>query len=630
MKSARSIVVGTAGHIDHGKTSLVRALTGVDTDRLPEEKRRGITIDLGFASLEMDAPDGSSLQVSFVDVPGHALFIRNMLAGAGCVPAVMLVIAADEGVKPQTREHLAICELLGITKGFTVISKVDLVNGLRLEQVREQVHDSLKNSFLGGDKAVIAASARNECGFDEIRAELAEISMQAEGADRTRPMRLPIDRVFAKKGFGTVVTGTLLSGEVQLGQNLMLQPGDRGVRVRGLQTHGASEKVVRAGSRLAVNLSGVDAGEVSRGQVLVAAGGLTATDVIDARMTLLEDAPPLKHGARVHLHAFTSEVMARVFVYGGEPIKPGATGLARLKLSDPIVLLPGDRFVLRHPLPAGTVGGGRVLDATPLVHEGRAVTHKWLEAVTQASPALQLESRVKRRNSEGIQVEALAREMGLSVEGVRELATDLLGSGRLIVVSGEMMIERNAFYRAVDDVLKLLKSVEFRGLKRSVLQGQSGLRDDVFSAVLNSLVLDRKAQVSGEVITIAGSEPAISDKDAQKLHLISAAYQNAGLAAPSVKELAEQLRLVEAEIRRLITLLIREKTLLRMGSDDVFVHVDALRELAGRMAQMRGKVMDVAAFKSMTGLTRKHAIPLLELLDRERITRKQGDVRVVL
>jgi selenocysteine-specific elongation factor len=443
-------------------------------------------------------------------------------------------------------------------------------------------------------------------------------------------MRLPIDRVFVKKGFGTVVTGTLLSGEVQLGQNLVLQPGDRGVRVRGLQTHGASEEVVQAGSRLAVNISGVEVGEVSRGQVLVATGGLTGTDLIDAEIKLLEDAPPLKHGDRLHLHAFTSEVMARVSVYRAEPIKPGATGLARLKLSDSIVLLPGDRFVLRHPLPAGTVGGGRVLDAMPRVHEGRAVTHRWLEALTQASPAQQLESRVKRRDSEGIQVEALAREMGLSVEEVRELATDLLGSGQLIVVSGEVMIERNAFYRAVDDMLKRLQSLEFQRLKRSVLQGQSGLSDGVFSAVLDSLVVDGKARVSGEVITIVGAEPAISHKDAQKLHLISAAYQNAGLAAPSVKELAIQLQLVETEIRRLITLLIREKTLLRMGSDDVFVHADALKELARRMAEMRGKVMDVTAFKSMTGLTRKHAIPLLELLDRERITRKQGEVRVVL
>jgi selenocysteine-specific elongation factor len=630
MKSVRSIVVATAGHIDHGKTSLVRALTGIDTDRLPEEKRRGITIDLGFASFEMDASQGSSLRVSFVDVPGHALFIRNMLAGTGCVPAVMLVIAADEGVMPQTREHLAICELLGITDGFTVISKADLVSDSQLEQVREQIYDLLENSFLNADKPVIPSSTRDGRGFDEIRAELARIATHGRGANRTRPMRLPIDRVFVKKGFGTVVTGTLLSGEVRLGENLMLQPGDRGVRVRGLQTHGASEEVVRAGSRLAVNLSGVDVGEISRGQVLVADGGLTATDVIDTEITLLEDAPPLKHGARVHLHAFTSEVMARVFIFVREPIQPGRTGLARLQLAHPIVLLPGDRFVIRHPLPAGTVGGGRVLDARPLVHERRAVTHKWLEGLTKASPVQQLESRVKRRNTDGIQIQALAREMGLSVEGVSELATDLRGSGELIVVSSEVMIARDAFCRAVDDVSERLKSGEVRGVKRSLLQSQSGLSDEVFSSVLEALVADGKAQLSGEVITIPGAEPSIFDKDVQKLRLISAAYHKAGLAAPGVKELAEQLGLEEAEIRRLLTLLMREKTLLRMGSDDLFVHADALRELAGRMAQMSGKVMDVAAFKSMTGLTRKHAIPLLELLDRERITRRQGELRFVV
>ena len=252
MKPVQSIVIGTAGHIDHGKTALVRALTGVDTDRLPEEKRRGITIDLGFASMDVTAPEGSALRISFVDVPGHALFIRNMLAGAGCVPAVMLVIAADEGVMPQTREHLAICELLGMEDGFTVISKADLVNDERLQEVRAQVRDFLKGTFLGGDEnPIIAASARSAVGFEEVRAALTRVALRTGVAELAQPMRLPIDRVFVKKGFGTVVTGTLLSGEIRVGHNLVLEPGARSVRVRGLQTHGASEELAQAGSRTA-------------------------------------------------------------------------------------------------------------------------------------------------------------------------------------------------------------------------------------------------------------------------------------------------------------------------------------------------------------------------------------------
>ena len=628
MNAGKSIVIGTAGHIDHGKTALVRALTGVDTDRLPEEKRRGITIDLGFASLDTHLPDGLPLRISFVDVPGHALFIRNMLAGAGCVPAVMMVIAADEGVMPQTREHLAICAMLGISDGFTVISKADLMSATQLDQVRNQIKEFLGGTFLG-ETPVVAASARNGLGLGAIRAELSKLATRAKAAESSRPMRLPIDRVFVKKGFGTVVTGTLLSGEIRVGENLVLEPGARSVRVRGLQTHGESEEVAQAGSRTAVNLSGVDVAEVSRGQTLVVAGELTATDVVDVEITLLEDAPGLKQRARVHLHAFTSEVMASVSLYGNETMKPGTTRLARLRLSGPIVLAPGDRFVLRQPLPAGTIGGGRVLDVNPLANARRAVTQKWLERIAPAAPAQRLDLRVERRGSEGIRADVLAREMGLNVEAVREIAGDRLNAGELIVAD-EVLVSPAAYSGAIDSVLNRLKSAGAGGLKRSVLRSEAGLDESVFSSVLERIVADKEARVSGEVVTIAGAAPAISGSDAEKLNSVIAIYRSAGLAAPSVREAAQQLRIGEAEIRRLITLLIRDKTLLRMGSDDAFVHAGALRELAGRLSAMKGKTIDVAAFKALTGLTRKHAIPLLEYLDRERITRKQGDVRIVL
>lgn len=630
MKPIRSIVIGTAGHIDHGKTALVRALTGIDTDRLPEEKRRGITIDLGFASMDAVGKDGASIRISFVDVPGHALFIRNMLAGAGCVPAVMLVIAADEGVMPQTREHLAICELLGMSDGFTVISKADLVDQSQLDQVRGQICEFLKGTFLGNGNPIVAASARSGLGLAQVKDELTELALSIRVAEQMRPMRLPIDRVFVKKGFGTVVTGTLLSGQIRVGQNLMLEPGSRAVRVRGLQTHGESENAAEAGSRTAVNLSGVDVADVLRGQMLVGAGELAATDVIDAEISLLEGAPALRNRVRVHLHAFTSEVMASVSFYTADPMKAGTRRLARLKLSEPIVLLPGDRFVIRQPLPAGTVGGGRVLDAQPLKVAKRADTFKWLEAVAQAPPVRQVTSRVLRRGTEAIGIEELAGEMGLRAEAVREIAAPLVAAGELVMLSNECIVSSAAFSIASDAVLSRLKSAGSAGLKRSVAQSQSGLGVEVFDAVVARIVDEGKAQVNGEVVTIAGAAPAVSAKEAQRLHAVAAAYRNAGLAAPTVKETAQQLRTSEAELRKIITLLIREKMLIRMGRDDVFVHAEAFRELGARLGAMRGKTMDVAAFKTMTGLTRKHAIPLLELLDRERITRKQGDVRVIL
>jgi selenocysteine-specific elongation factor len=630
MKPVRSIVIGTAGHIDHGKTALVRALTGVDTDRLPEEKRRGITIDLGFASMDVAGPDRSPLRISFVDVPGHALFIRNMLAGAGCVPAVMLVIAADEGVMPQTREHLAICEMLGMLDGLTVITKADLVDQEQLDLVQAQIGTFLKGTFLGGEgKRVVPASARSGIGLEIVQTELTRVAMRAKAAEQIRPMRLPIDRVFVKKGFGTVVTGTLLSGEIHAGQNLALEPGGRTVRVRGLQTHGESEEVARAGSRTAVNLSGVDAADVSRGQMLVAAGDLPATELIDAEITLLDDAPALKHRARVHLHAFTSEVMASLSFYGNEAAKPGTKRLARLKLSQRIVLAPGDRFVLRQPLPAGTVGGGRVLDASPLAHARRVATEKWLEQMAHAGLEQQADLRVQRRGSEGIRIAELAREMGLKVEAVDAIARNRVNAGELVMMP-DALISRDAYLSSVEAIAGRLKIAGAQELKRSILQSQSGLNAAMFDSVLERMVADGKLQLSGEVVTIAGAGPTVSAKESQKLQAVSAAYRKAGLAAPSVREAAEVLRMSDAEMRQIITLLIREKILIRMGSDDSFVHADAVRELAGRLAGMRGKTIDIAGFKAMTGLTRKHAIPLLELLDRVRMTRKQGDVRIVL
>ena len=636
MQPIRSIVIGTAGHIDHGKTALVHALTGIDTDRLPEEKRRGITIDLGFASMNVPALDGRQLRISFVDVPGHALFIRNMLAGAGCVPAVMLIIAADEGVMPQTREHLAICRLLGISDGLTVITKSDLVTENQLNETRNQIVAFLEGTFLAGN-SILAASAHTGEGLEAVRAGLTGLALRARAAERSRPMRLPIDRTFVKKGFGAVVTGTLLSGEIHTGQNLILEPGARSVRVRGLQTHGESEDAALAGSRVAVNLSGIDATEISRGQTLVVPGELPPTDTLDAEITLLPDAPPLKHRARVHFHAFTSEVMAAVSLYraaANQPVastmQPGATRLARLKLAGPIVLAPGDRFVLRQPLPAGTIGGGRVLDARPPARARRSETAAWLLQLSHASPPQQLVLRVQRRGPQGIRFAVLACEMGVTIATVRELASAPIASGTILILANDALLSREAFSLANGQVLGRIQSAGPAGLKRSELQSQTGLSAETLAVVLHRLIADRKAQLTGELLTIAGASPAISTRDAQKLHAIAAAYLAAGLAAPSVNEAAQQLRLPQPEMRRLITLLLRDKTLIRMGSDETFVHAEPLRRLAASLAPMRGKTIDVAAFKALTGLTRKHAIPLLELLDRERITRKQGDTRLIL
>ena len=631
MNPIRSVVIGTAGHIDHGKTALVRALTGIDTDRLPEEKRRGITIDLGFAALDLTAPDGSQIRVSFVDVPGHALFIRNMLAGAGCVPAVMLVIAADEGVMPQTREHLAICEQLGITDGFTVISKADAVSADGLEDVRNRVVAFLEGTFLDGSRnRVLSASAKSVAGLEEVRAELAALALRTQAAESAQPMRLPIDRTFVKKGFGAVVTGTLLSGSMKSGESLLLEPGGRKVRVRGLQTHGQAEDAAQSGTRVAVNLSGIEAREISRGQTLVVAGEREAVVVVDAEIKLLAAASPLKARARVHFHAFTSEVMATVSAFSNEQVKPGTPRIVRLKLTSPIVLAPGDRFVLRQPLPAGTIGGGRVLDAYPLLHEKRASTAAWLEELASALPLQALVLRVRRRGGIGITLGALAREMGLTVPATRKLADSAVSDGTILIIEDNFLLAREHLDQVAELAFGRVRTVGASGLKRSELRSQTGLAMEVVNAAVDWLVGEGKLQVSGEVVTVAGVGSAIADRDAEKKRPVERAYAEAGLAPASVREVAQKLTLPEAEMRRLITLLIREKALIRMGDDDTFVHAEAVKKLTERIRMQRGKTMDVAVFKALTGLTRKHAIPLLELLDRERITRKQGDVRIIL
>ncbi len=631
----RSFVIATAGHIDHGKTTLVRGLTGIDADRLPEEKRRGITIDLGFASAELHASDGTPVRISFVDVPGHSLFIRNMLAGAGCVPAVMLIVAADEGIKPQTIEHLAICELLGITQGVTVVTKIDAVKKVHLDGVLDNIRAFMRSSFLASGRArILPVSAQTGEGLEALRAELLHLALDSHAAHSDAPLRLPLDRAFTMKGFGTVVTGTLLSGSIHEGQSLVLEPGGRGVRVRGLQTHGQDEASAQAGTRVAVNLAGIDVAEVHRGQTLVAPNSFAAADLIDAEICLLATAPALKHRARVHFHAFTSETMAGVSIYGYEAVHPGTARIVRLKLDEPIVLAPGDRFVLRHPAPVATIGGGRVLDCHPEPRRRKMETLAWLEQLNRAPVARQLTLRVMRRGVAGIRPDALAREAGLTLEATRHHLEQMIQQGDVLRISADLHVSREAHNSASDRVLAVLKDVartpETSGIKSAQLRSQASLTPEVFDFVVAGLLRERKIQMRGENMVVLEGGAGPPSLDTQRLATLAQAYEATGLAAPSVPELAQRYHLTQGEMRRLITILQRQKTIVRMGSDDLFMHARALDRLIAQMAPLRGTLIDVAGFKQLTGLSRKYAIPLLEYLDHARITRKQGDRRLVL
>jgi selenocysteine-specific elongation factor len=632
-----SVVVGTAGHIDHGKTVLVRALTGIDTDRLPEEKRRGITVDLGFARCELDAPSGGRLSLDIIDVPGHRQFVRNMLAGAGGIDLVMLVISAAEGVMPQTEEHLAICELLGIRRGLVVLTKTDLVPEEQLRIVCEEVRTALRPSFLA-DAAIIPVSAQSGMGMPELRASLSRLAAQtAVRTDGGLP-RLPLDRAFVMKGFGTVVTGTLQSGTLSTGQSLTLEPGARPVRVRGLQRHGRSCTEVRAGSRVAVNLSGVEVGEVHRGDTLVLPETLHAVDTFDAEMTLLPDAPELCHRARVRLHCFTAETVATVSVYGYRTIKAGGRGIVRLKLAKPIVLVPGDRFVLRRLSPAQTIGGGRVLDAHPAARTPKRKAWAWLEATKDASELKQVQLRVERRDLAGIGLMQLAREMGWTADAARVALQPLLRSGTMQLLSERLLIGNAALQSAGAQVLKLLPAISAAepspGVRLSDLRSQSQRAPEVFTAAIARLVQQQQLLLRGapgtEVVYPPGAKLDGPDPNAARVAALGALYRRAALNPPSFADAVRQLGFSEKDARTYTTALLRDKTLLKIAPDDIFMHRDALEGLEKTIRTLKGQALDVGRMKQITGLSRKYAIPLLEYLDRQRVTRRQGDSRIVL
>jgi len=630
-ESPRSVIVGTAGHIDHGKTALVRTLTGIDTDRLPEEKRRGITIDLGFASMEMTAPGGSPLRLSFIDVPGHARFVRNMLAGTGGIDAVLLVISAEEGVKPQTEEHLAICTLLGITRGIAVLTKTDAANEERSRSVTDSVRAFLHGTFL--DTApLIAVSAHTGSGIVDLRRALAQLAESLPARDNNSLLRMPVDRVFTMKGFGTVVTGTLMGGSIRAGDELAIEPGSRRTKVRGIQVHGRAADLACAGSRAALNLVRVETTDLQRGDTLAAPSSLLAANNIDAELTLLPSAPPLKHRARVHFHAFASECLAGLTLYDAVSIEAGGTGIARLRLSRPVVLLPGDRFVLRQGTPLTTIGGGRVLDAHPMPRTKKVATAEWLRKLRSASAGDQIRLRIARRGVTPISRRDLSIEVGMREETLHAVVEQRVRGGRLHAIGENSLLTRESFEAAQRAVLQGFEArtrASPAGIKRSEFKSQMRLDPEVVDAALWQLERDRQLRVVGESVLPfdAGTAPA---RDRSALAAVSVEYQRAGVTPPSPDELGTRLEIPPAEMRRLITALLRDKTLVRLGDDSLCIDRRALEQLTEKVKALRGQTLDVAAFKQLAGVSRKYAIPLLEYLDRQRVTAKRGDKRHVL
>jgi selenocysteine-specific elongation factor len=632
----KSVIIGTAGHIDHGKTSLVKALTGIDADRLEEEKRRGITIDLGFAHMELDAPSGEKLRYGFIDVPGHERFVRNMLAGVGGIDMVLLVISADESIKPQTREHFEICRLLSIPRGITVVTKSDTVDEDTLNVVRMEAEEFVRGSFLDVSRSpMIAVSAHTGAGLDELKREIVRLTAEIPARDTDAIFRLPIDRVFVMKGFGTVVTGTLIAGKVKKEEEVEIFPNRQRVRVRGIQVHGAAGEQAIAGQRTALNLAGVQVEDLARGMTLTAPGLLEPTQRIEVQLSLLSDAKPLKNRARVHLHVFASETIAEVKLHEGSEIKPGTSALAQLRTEDPLLLLPGDRAILRQYSPVVTIGGAVVLDAFPILRQKRDARVAFLKAQASGSREAALLARISRRGKDGLDPAAAVRETGLKLSALQPMLSALAQQNQ-IVQAGDLRIAAEVFKKSRESALATLEAFHkanplVAGISKEELRAKLGLNQTVMEAVLAQLGHDKKVDVSGEQVRLAGRGVELKDDEAKAKAQIEKAFAAAGLKVPLMKEVLASLPVDKARAQKLVTLLLRDRVLVKLADELVFHH-SALQQLRQILTEQKATSpkIDVGKFKDLTGVSRKYAIPLLEYLDRERVTRRVGDERIIL
>lgn len=649
-----SIIIGTAGHIDHGKSSLVQALTGKDPDRLPEEKRRGITIDLGFADLDL-----GDVRVGFVDVPGHERFVKNMLAGVHGISAVALVIAADEGVMPQTREHFDICRLLNVRRGLVVITKTDLVEEELLTLVRAEAEELVAGSFLEGVPTV-SVSARTGEGLEELRSAIRQIARETPARSSDSVTRLPIDRAFTMKGFGAVVTGTLVSGKIAEADELELLPAGLRVRARGVQVHGSSVRVAHSGQRTAVNLAGVDVASIERGMVLAETGRLRPVQIIDVQLEMLASAPrAIRTRSRVRVHIGSAEVLGRVRVLSNRgEIPPGETGFAQLRLESPVVALHDERFVVRSYSPSETIAGGLVLDPFATKHRGKELgkTHERLRALMDSHRPARIAAFVESSGDIGLRLADIAARTGWNDAVLSEVATKAKQEGTIVEADDHprraarlgtpdgVFIARENFERLSRAALEEVRSHHkreplSRGLARETLRERhfAHAAPEVFRSVIAHLENAGALATDKDLVRASEHSVELSPADAQLRERLSAFYEKAGLEAPSLDQAFADAGLVatgRAHGRKILQLLIDSGTLVRVQGE-MFIHLRSLDHLKGLLRKYAGehepaRLIDVGTFKDLFGVSRKYAIPLLEYLDRERLTRRAGDKRIIV
>lgn len=631
------LILGTAGHIDHGKTSLIRALTGVDTDRLPEEQQRGITIELGFAQLDL-----GDYRLGVVDVPGHERFVRNMLAGATGMDVAMLVVAADDSIKPQTREHLDVLRLLDLPAGVIALTKCDLADPDWMDLVEDEIRELVRDTFLAQAPIVRTSSTTGE-GLDQLRSALTTAAQQANTEERiakkNAPFRMPIDRSFTVVGYGTVVTGSVASGRVSVGDRLVIQPGDIEVRVRGLHNHDQGVDEVHAGQRAAVNLAGVRHDDIRRGHELAAAGHLVPSQMLTVQLTVLPDSPwPLKSRSRIRVHVGTAELMASVSLLDAAPLKPGQSGWAQLFLSEPAVTSWNQPLVIRNQSPVVTIGGGHVLVSNATrIRKPSPQDFQQLEGLTSGEPLKRAGAALYFAATRDWRPEELGPQAG--IHAIADVHRQLIEAGQLveIVVSPRrtLRVHRVVLDQLCDRIESVLTVRHDREPLRSLLDRarvvnrMKYLADEtLINAMLGQMQANGRIRMTDRGIGLAGRGPRLSANERKLFDQLVQQFRDARFQPPTVKQCKEQATKNRDAVQSLIDLAVVEQQMVQVNSD-LFLHADVEQEmrrmLAERMTTNQGLTM--SEIREVLDTSRKYAVPFCEYLDKAGFTRRQGDVR---
>ena len=625
----RYVILGTAGHIDHGKSALVRALTGTDPDRLKEEKERGITIDLGFA--ELDYPDG--VRVGIVDVPGHERLIKNMLAGAGGIDIVLMVIAADEGIMPQTREHLDICNLLRVKRGMIALTKSDLVDEEWLELVRDEIRDFVKGTFLE-DAETIPVSSKTGDNIDLLKENIRGIALNIEQKTINGIFRLPVDRIFTLRGFGTVITGTAISGSISLDKPVEVLPQGISTRVRGLQSHGETLKTAYAGQRVAMNLQGVSKEEIRRGDVVTVPGRIKTTRIIDASLELLKDISisKLKNRSLVHFHTGTSELTGRIIIYDKDELKPGDKAYCQFRFKTPITVMAGDRYIIRRFSPLLTIGGGEILDISPRrTKRDRKIDD--LRIFEQGGLKEKLSLKILQSRLNGITQDELIGWVGAEIPEIRS-AINSLSKYNLIIHSEGRIIHKDVFEefskRAVSTLGAFHKENPLKpGIAKEALRAIfKGLDPRIFEALLR---LVKDIMIEKDILRLNTFKISLSEDKKVIKEMILKVLEQSGFQPPSKDDLAKSVSIKPQEANELLKIMASEKSLVRIN-DSIYIPMAGYEKIIDGLEDFFStrNEMTVGEFRDILKTSRKYALPFLEYLDSNRITMRVGEVRKFL